>query len=276
MIDTHVGLIGWPVEHSLSPAMHNAAFRALGLNWRYDLLPIPPDQLETSIQDLIALGYRGFNVTAPHKQAVLELPQIAEVDPDTAVIGAANTLTVLPEGKLQAANTDWRGFSNDLIAHGVNVSAATCVILGTGGSSKAVAYALKKLGAAKVMKVSRSPNLLGGVLAYHDLPDFIAAGEGTLKLIVNCTPVGTYPDADASPWPDAVPLPAGVIFYDLIYNPPNTKLTTQVKTSGGRAIGGRGMLVQQAALSFQHWVGQVPPLEIMRNAAVESLYSWEQ
>ncbi len=161
-----VGLLGWPLEHSVSPAMHNAAFAALGLDWRYDALPAPPEKLNERVAEWLAEGYRGFNVTVPHKRAVLGLPQIAGVDEAVEAIGAANTLSV-DGGGLKAANTDWQGFADDLRAHGVEARGAACLLLGTGGSAQAVAYALRCLGAASIIFVSRQPgcNSPGGDLA---------------------------------------------------------------------------------------------------------------
>jgi shikimate dehydrogenase len=145
-----VGLIGWPIEHSVSPAMHNAAFAALEFDWCYDALPIRPSDLKKRVPELIRAGYRGFNVTVPHKQEILRLPQIAEVENAVGVLKAANTLTVLSKGKLRAANTDWQGFAADLQAHSIQARGAHCLILGTGGSAAAIAYALRKLDAATI------------------------------------------------------------------------------------------------------------------------------
>lgn len=257
-----VGLIGWPVEHSVSPAMHNAAFAALGLDWRYDRLPVRPGRLKRDLNRLLRAGYRGFNITVPHKQDAIRLPHVAEIEGAAADIGAANTLTVLPNGKLRASNTDWQGFAGDLRAHGVETSEAVCLILGTGGAASAVAYALRKLGASSIRFVSRTPDS-PAALRYQDL--------GTLEeiptLIVNCTPVGMWPDVGASPWPDSVPIPRGAILFDLIYNPPVTRLMHQAEQAGARAIGGLEMLVRQGALSFEQWTGLAPPLDVMERAA---------
>lgn len=266
-----VGLLGWPVEHSLSPAMHNAAFAALGLDWRYDLLPVPPDQLEGRIAELITDGYRGFNVTVPHKRAVLALPQIAERDTDVQASGAANTLIVLPDGGLRATNTDWRGFADDLAAHEIVVRNAPCLILGTGGAAQAVAYALRRAGAGAIWFASRKTDADQSVIPYADLGRFVRERDASSALIVNCTPVGLYPDTDTSPWPEGVPFPSGATLYDLIYNPPITHLRRDAADAGVRTIGGLGMLVRQAALSFEYWTGIRPPLDVMEQAARDTL-----
>ncbi|NDJ53129.1 MAG: shikimate dehydrogenase, partial [Chloroflexi bacterium] len=123
-----VGLLGWPVSHSVSPAMHNAAFQATSIAGRYDLLPVEPDRLGVEVARFLADGFSGFNVTIPHKQTVLDLPQIGEVSPEAEVIGAANTLVLNPDGRLDAFNTDWQGIRDDLLAHGVNVAVGTVIV----------------------------------------------------------------------------------------------------------------------------------------------------
>lgn len=267
-----VGLLGWPVTHSVSPAMHNAAFRTLGLDWHYDLLPIPPDRFGEEVARLLTAGYRGFNVTIPHKAAALNLPQVKTVTPAARAIGAVNTLSVRPDGALHADNTDWRGFADDLCAHGVTVRGATCLVLGTGGSARAVVYALARRGAARIVLISRSGaegrSLAGWPIAgYDDLGMLAPAAD----LIVNCTPVGMFPRADESPWPEGTPFPARATLYDLVYNPPVTALMRRAEAAGARVIGGLGMLVRQGALAFEQWVGIAPPLAIMTEAAQAAL-----
>ncbi|MEW6580104.1 MAG: shikimate dehydrogenase [Chloroflexota bacterium] len=267
-----VGLLGWPVTHSVSPAMHNAAFQALGLDWRYDLLPVPPDQFAEEVARLLATGYRGFNVTIPHKAAALNLPQVSRVAPAARAIGAVNTLVVQQDGSLHADNTDWQGFADDLRAQGIAVQGATCLVLGTGGSARAVVYALAHLGAARITLVSRSgvsgQTVTGWpVASYADLALLAPAAD----LIVNCTPVGMFPHVHESPWPEDVPFPPRAALYDLVYNPPFTALMRQAQAAGARAFGGLGMLVRQGALAFAQWVGIAPPLAIMAEAAQTAL-----
>ncbi len=267
-----VGLLGWPVTHSVSPAMHNAAFRALGLDWRYDLLPVLPDRFAEEVPRLLAAGYRGFNVTIPHKGAALALPQVNAATPAAREIGAANTLVVRPDGALLADNTDWQGFADDLEAQGVVVRGATCLVLGTGGSARAVVYALTHLGAARIALISRTGadgRALAGwpVAGYDDLALLALAAD----LIVNCTPVGMFPRTDESPWPEGVPFPSHAVLYDLVYNPPVTRLMRLAEEAGARALGGLGMLVRQGALSFAQWLGIAPPLAIMAEAAQAAL-----
>ncbi len=261
------GLIGWPVAHSVSPAMHNAAFGALGLDWQYDLLPAPPERFAAAVAAWVAAGYRGFNMTIPHKGAALRLPQVRAIDPAAEAIGAANTLTVEPDGSLTADNTDWRGFADDLAAGGIAVEGARCLVLGTGGSARAVIYALRAGGAAAITAISRQPGGRDGAAGYGDLPRL---APGT-DLVVNCTPAGMSPDVAASPWPEDVPFPGGAALVDLIYNPPVTRLMADAQAAGARTVGGLGMLVRQGALAFERWTGIAPPLAIMLEAARHAL-----
>ncbi len=261
-----VGLIGWPVAHSVSPAMHNAAFAALGLDWQYELLPVRPRGLARRMATLLKQGYRGFNVTVPHKQAVLRLKQVREVEASAAEIGAANTLTVIDGGGLRASNTDWRGFLDDLTAHDIDAKGMQCCILGTGGSAKAVAYALRHAGAKAITSISREPTG-ARVIGYDDL----ARIGDTFDLVVNCTPVGMSPLVDGSPWPKGIAFPKGAILVDLVYNPPVTRLMREAETAGAQTIGGMGMLVRQGALSFEQWTGVRPPLDVMESAARQAL-----
>lgn len=264
---TRVGLFGWPVEHSLSPAMHNAAFLALKMNWRYELLPIPPGRLADEVARRMDEGFRGFNVTVPHKRAVLDLPQIGEVTPAAQAIGAANTLTVLPDGTLQADNTDWEGFRRDLQMYRVAPDRLNCLVLGTGGSARAVIYALEQMGARSIVSVSREPDGSAGVIGYDEL----AAHAPGANLVINCTPLGLAPDVERSPWPDDIPLPEHALLYDLVYNPPVTALMRRFMAAGLRAFGGLGMLVWQGALAWARWTDARPPVDIMFAAARNAL-----
>jgi len=266
-----VGLLGWPVAHSLSPAMHNAAFATLGLDWHYDLLPVPPDRFEDEVARLIVAGYRGFNVTIPHKQAAFRLPQISVLTPEAEAIDAVNTLVVLPDGTLRADNTDWLGFADDLDAHRVRTKDAVCLILGTGGSAQAIEYALDEyLCALPPTFVSRTPGDEQNVIGYGDLASWTAR----VRLVINCTPVGMSPHVNYSPWPADVPFPPKAVLYDLVYNPPVTRLMIQAQAAGARALGGLGMLVHQGALAFEQWTGIAPPIDVMRAAAEAALKNW--
>ncbi|MEJ5240645.1 MAG: shikimate dehydrogenase [Anaerolineales bacterium] len=249
-----VGLIGWPLGHSLSPFLHNRAFAACGLDWRYDLLPVQAEALEKRLGEWLAEGYRGFNVTIPHKQKVLRLPYVSQRSAEVERLQATNTLVRLEDGSLRAENTDWLGFLQDVQAHGIEVRERTCLILGTGGSAQAVAFALERLGATEIAFLSRTPRHPTHLdwQTLRERQDWLEQ----VALIVNCTPIGMYPQVADSPWPPDLPLPRHAVVYDLVYNPRRTRLIEQAEQAGLRAVGGIGMLLRQAALSFTLWTGR--------------------
>jgi len=277
-----VGLIGWPVGHSKSPAMHNAAFEAAGIDGRYVLLPVPPNRVGEAVAGLRALGFRGANVTVPHKQAVI--PFLDELTPEARAIGAVNTIIVAEDGTLTGANTDAPGFLLDLQELGApldELSDSAALVLGAGGSARAVAYALaaygiptrilaRRPGQAQSLVASLAPHLpTAGLMTAHpwsQLPELAP----TVRLIVNCTPVGMSPRIDTSPWPDEIPFRSGQLVYDLVYNPRQTRLMAQAQAAGARAWNGLGMLVHQGARAWELWTGQPAPVEIMR-AAIDAL-----
>jgi shikimate dehydrogenase len=273
---THlIGLIGWPISHSVSPAMHNAAAAALGLDWAYVPLPVRPEALPLALGGLAALGLRGVNVTVPHKAAVL--PYLDAVYPVAQVIGAVNTI-VVGDGRLTGFNTDWSGFLADLEAHGVALGGRDCLVLGAGGSARAVVYALVTAG-ARVAVLARRPEqaaqlvqelgeaLPEASLTAGSLSDAAELAGGVYHpVIVNTTPLGMAgANAGLSPWL-AAPLPADAFVYDLVYNPPLTPLRQQAQAAGARYANGLGMLVNQAAEAFELWTNRAPDREVMRRA----------
>jgi len=282
-----VGLIGWPVEHSLSPVMHNAAFDALGLNWRYVPLPVPPGSLGAAVRGLLALGFRGANVTVPHKQTVM--PMLDVVSNTAMELGAVNTLVIgrREDGTPATSgdNTDHRGFGQALRDGGFQPWAGMrAVVVGAGGAARAVVYSLLRSGVSEIAVLNRTQErarLLVSDLRGFELrvrlsapeltPDSLIALAGSADLLVNTTPVGMWPQVDASVWPDRVPIPAHLTVFDLVYNPPETQLLRLARQSGARAVGGLGMLVQQGALGFEMWTGQVAPVEVMRAACERAL-----
>jgi len=275
-----VGLIGWPVEHSVSPTMHNAAFDALGLRWRYTLLPTPPGQVEATLTQLKAQGYRGANVTVPHKQAVMSY--LNEITDAAQAIGAVNTI-VVQEERLIGHNTDGDGFLAALQEAGFSPPGRRALVLGAGGAARAVVYALPQAGCAVTVHnrtAERAAELVRHVqdigvrapvtwvpitatLADLELADF--------DLLVNATPVGMRPQTDVSPWPETLPLPSHWTVFDLVYNPAETRLLSQARAAGATTVGGLGMLVRQGALAFELWTGHSPPIEVMHAAAKEAL-----
>ncbi len=257
-----VGLIGWPVAHSRSPAMHNAAFAALGLDWQYVLLPTSTDQIGAVIERLRSGELSGANVTIPHKQAVM--PFLDEIDPVAQAVGAVNTI-VRRADRLIGFNTDTLGFRRALLETGLSVKDQPCAVLGAGGSARAVVYVLQELSAQITVyarDVDQARALATEARSLTELPRI----DPATRLIVNATPVGLSPNIAASLWPDHVPLPARALVFDLINNPPRTRLLRQAEQAGLRAVNGWSMLVYQGAAAFELWTGIEPPLDVMKSA----------
>jgi shikimate dehydrogenase len=278
-------LTGWPLGHSLSPLLHRAALVALGLKGEYHLLPVPPGDssaLEALLQQVRRGQLQGLNVTIPHKQAVL--PLLDELSPTARAIGAVNTLW-LREGRLVGDNTDAPGFLADLRARlGDRLAGKArerCAwLIGAGGSARAVAFALASEGWRVVIAARRLEQAealaasLGGRLDSEQfIPVSLAAlpggGVPQPQLIVNATPLGMTPQAETSPWPEGLAFPRGACVYDLVYNPPETRLVREARRAGLEAVTGLGMLVEQAALALEKWTGLPVPREAMFRA-VES------
>lgn len=275
------GLLGYPLGHSVSPAMHNAAFRALGLDGRYEPLPTPPERLPETVAGLAAAGYRGVNVTIPHKQAVM--PLLDALSDAARAIGAVNTVVVerpqgLADPPLHGDNTDWLGFLYPLDALGFDPAGKAALLLGAGGSARAVVYALAQRGLAHLTIWARNParaaelaqhaQSLAPFLSVHCAPFTV---DRPPDLIVNTTPLGMWPAVDASPWPDGLPFPQDALVYDLVYRPERTLFLRQAEAAGCATVGGLAMLVVQGAASFERWTGLKPPLEVMFAAARAAL-----
>jgi shikimate dehydrogenase len=249
------GVLGWPVAHSRSPAMQNAAFRALGLDWHYVKLPVPPELFEETVRALPASGYRGANVTIPHKLAALELADSASEAAEA--IGAANTLT-FSAGAIAADNTDAGGF---LAALGESPAGRTALVLGAGGAARAVVWALRDAGAAEVSVWNRTPERA------RELDARAVERPEPADIVVNATSVGLHDD-DLSTLPlDAIGTPE--LACDLVYRPSGqTPFAAWAAAAGARrVVDGLEVLVRQGALSFERWTGVQPPLDVMRAAA---------
>ena len=265
-------MIGWPIEHSVSPPMHNAAFRVLGLDWCYVPFPVHPSQLDTALRGVAALGMRGINATVPHKQALLSL--VGELTPAARAIGAVNTVLV-KGAALIGHNTDAAGFLRALRETGCVPEECSALVLGAGGAARAVVYALASVG-AEVTILNRTPeraSLLASELADVDGRGRLRAGALDLRsldkeatqaqLIVNATPLGMWPQVDTSPWPEQVPFPAEALLFDLVYNPRETSLMRLARDAGACAVDGLRMLVHQGAEAFELWTGMDAPVEVM-------------
>lgn len=278
-----VGLIGWPLEHSVSPAMLNAAFKALDLAWCYDLLPTEPGRVAERIAWLRQEAYSGANVTVPHKQAVVL--HLDELSGAAREIGAVNTI-VEDRGQWMGHNTDASGFTDALVHAGVEVLGSSVVVVGAGGGARAAVYGLLQEGVERVVLLNRSYER-AEALAY-DLdycedevsrielvplsPEALVKAAESANLLVNTTPVGMWPHVAESIWPEEVPVPSHLVVFDLVYNPIETRLLQQARVSGAQPIGGLEMLVRQGALAFELWTGERAPVAVMREAALAALH----
>lgn len=278
----HLGLAGYPLSHSLSPQLHTAALKACGLQGDYSLFPIHPDD-QQGLKDLLARirtgEIQGLNVTIPHKQTAIEL--LDELTPVAKAIGAVNTIYVRGN-KLIGDNTDAPGFLSDLHQFLSNrqskiVNRKSAIVLGAGGSARAVVYALLNDGwnvAIAARRIEQAQQLASSLSNYQlqitglTLPS-LQSLISDLVLIINTTPLGMTPNTDQSPLPADLSLPSNAFVYDLVYNPHETKLVRDARAQGLSATTGLGMLLEQAALSFELWTGYKPPREILYASVVE-------
>jgi shikimate dehydrogenase len=266
------GVIGWPVEHSLSPVIHNAGFAALGMDWVYVPLPVAPGSLRAAVQGLVGLGFRGANVTMPHKTESAELA--AELSDEARRLRAVNTF-VVAGGTVTGHNTDAPGFDRFLRRDvGFDPAGRSTLILGAGGAARAVALALALAGAADlrvaVREASRAQDLviaLEGAGSSVEVVPFDGAEGMHADLVVNATPLG----ADGVTAPPFPALGPEVVVVDLLYRPASTPWQVTARESGAEVFGGIGLLLHQAALSFELWSGTPAPLEAMSAAALASL-----
>ena len=270
MVSARTGVaavIGSPVRHSLSPALHNAAFAAVGLDWVYLAFEVAPGGVPDALAGMRALGIHGLSVTMPHKADVARA--VDRLDPAAADLGAVNCVT-RRDGVLEGSNTDGPGFVDALVLdHGIDPSGRRCVVLGAGGAARAVVRSLAGAGAAEVVVVSRRAEpgrvaaALGGAVGRVGTEDAVAGAD----LVVNATPVGMGGvDPDALPC-DVGALHAGQVVVDLIYQPLETAFVLAARERGATALGGLGMLVHQAAHQFRHWTGHDAPIAAMVAAA---------
>lgn len=258
------GIIGWPVEHSLSPAMHNAAFAALGLNWTYVAFPVEPERVADAVRGLAAAGCAGLNVTIPHKRAVVEL--CSSVSDAVAAIGAANTLVPDGRGGFRGDNTDAAGFLRALDEQApLELEGRETLVIGAGGAARAVVFGLRARG-ARVRVANRTPQRaaeLGDPVPFA--PDALAVIAAQAALVVNTTSLGLHGDAPPPELPLAS-LGPGQVVADIVYRPGGTPWLAAVAARGARTVDGLGMLLHQGAAAFEQWTGQAPPVEVMREA----------
>ena len=275
-----LGVIGDPVEHSLSPVMHNAVLNHLGLDYVYLPLPVKKGDLERALGGFTAIDLVGFNATIPHKQAII--PYLNRITPEAQQVGAVNTVWRTEAG-WEGTNTDVDGFIAPLKTLDQDWSNITPVILGNGGAARAVIVGCAKLGCPEIAVVGRNPEKLEqfkgswvktGLSAdiktylWDELPHLVSQTQ----LLVNTTPIGMSPDAEATPVAAETlkALPNRAIAYDLIYTPRPTRfLQLTQDNSNGITFDGLEMLIQQGAAALELWLQQPIPVAIMRSAVLD-------
>lgn len=261
-------VIGCPVRHSLSPALHNAAFEAAGVDWIYAAFEVAPDHADEALDAMRVLGLGGLSVTMPHKEQVAQ--SVDELDPSAAALGSVNTVVPLPDGRLRGYSTDGAGFVASLRAAGVEPSGRKAVIVGAGAAARAVVDALYRHDIAEVVVVNRSPEpaFRASLLAHErgrvghldDIPD--------ADLVIQATSIGM--GTTDTPF-DAALLRSHHVVADLVYHPLETALLAVAREAGATVVDGLGMLVHQAALQQELWLGRSPNVGVMRAAAEREL-----
>ena len=272
------GIIGNPIEHTLSPIMHNAAFRELGLDYVYLAFRVEAAALKAAVNGLRAVNLTGFNVTIPHKVEII--PLLDEMAPLAEKIGAVNTV-VNTNGILKGYNTDAGGFLRALLARDVVPEGKKVVILGAGGAARAISFALAERGAHLVI-VNRSLDRAQACAVkirehFEAAAQALSLNETNLKkalgdadIVVNTTSLGMSPAAGETPMPGELMRP-GMVVFDIVYNPVETRFLSDARKAGARVIDGLDMLVEQGALAFELWTGEKSPAKIMKQSLVEVL-----
>ena len=276
-----IALLGYPVEHSLSPLIHNTALASQGLDFVYVARPVAPDDLAAAVEGLRALRFVGANVTIPHKQRVL--PLLDELSEQARAVGAVNTIVARADERderfrLYGDNTDVAGFQVPLRAYARRLTGMPMVVWGAGGAARAAAYALLSafapaaltVAARDVQKAQALVDSLrtfdpGRVLSAARLEEAAPAVRES-SLLVNTTPLGMYPHTEGTPWPDAQDFSSRHIVYDLVYNPRETRLLRDAAVRGATTLGGLAMLIGQAAASYVQWTGRDMPTDEVEHA----------
>lgn len=259
------GVIGWPVRHSRSPAIHNAGFAAADLDWAYLSLPVPPGSAAPAVSGMRALGIEGLSVTMPHKAAVAAC--LDDLTADSVALGAVNC--VFRDGqRLVGDNTDGGGFVDALrLDEGIDPAGMVVVVIGAGGAARAVVRSLAQAGADRVVVMNRHGGRAAAAAALAGRAGTVgtSASLRSADLVVQATPVGMGDDRSLAFEPG--PLAAGTVVVDLVYHPAVTPVMAAAAARGLRTVGGLGMLVHQAARAFERWTGVPAPLPAMAAAA---------
>ena len=274
-----VGLFGYPVKHTLSPPMHNAAYRAMGLNLIYLAFEVKPERLLEALKAAILFHWKGLNLTIPFKEKVL--PFLDEITPEARAIGAVNTIKI-QDNRLLGYNTDGGGFYHSLKEKGVEVTGKKMLILGAGGAARAIVLELVHQGSGQIMVANRtlsrarqlvkdiSPQAKGCKIRVIPLEEPILSNSvQEANILINATSVGLHPRDSLLISPDAISPP--LIVCDLIYSSPETPLLRIAGEKGCRSINGQGMLLYQGAQAIKIWTGKEPPVELMRKVLEEEI-----
>ncbi|MDM7919021.1 MAG: shikimate dehydrogenase [Methanosarcina sp.] len=273
------GVFGDPIGHSLSPAMHNAAFSALGMDCVYHAFRVTPEKLEKAILGAEAMGFGGLNLTVPLKEKALKLDFI-KPDPLAKRIGAVNTVVFGKSGEIQGYNTDGLGARQALLENGVEITGSRIVVAGAGGAARAVAFQLAADG-ADITVINRTEERaaeLAKEISAAALPGKISGtGLSGLKellqnadVLINTTTLGMHPNTDTA-IATAEELHSSLTVFDIVYNPLETRLLREAKAAGAKTISGVLMLVYQGAEAFRLWTGVEPPVELMKKTVLEAL-----
>ncbi len=264
-------VIGDPIRHSLSPAIHNAAFRELDLNWVYLAFSVREGRAEDALQAVGVLGLGGLSVTMPHKRAVADLCD--ELSDDARTLRSVNSVTPLANGRLRGDSTDGEGLVRSLRDVNIDAGGRSVLLVGAGGAARAVALALCRVGAT-VGVAARNPAASESVCALGKGIETVAweqrdAMAYEADIVINCTPIGMLSDARLPI--DALVLHPGQCVVDLVYQPIETPLLAAARLAGTQTVDGLGMLIHQAAMAFALWTGREPSTEAMRDAAAAAL-----
>ncbi len=273
-----LGVIGYPLAHSLSPAMHNAALNFKNIEGIYTVLETPEDKLADTIEHMKIQNFRGFNVTIPYKVDIIKF--LDEIDELAKITGAVNAVVISADGKLKGYNTDISGFINAIPQDKLdNLSGKKAAVLGTGGAARAVCSALLNAGINNLVLYARTPGKaedLKEILFFNFADASISISQleenldlSDISILVNTTPVGMYGKSEGqSPVSEQSidTLPDNAIVYDIIYRPKITKLLEYAQNRNLFTIDGTEMLVLQGAKALEYWIGQESPVDIMREA----------
>lgn len=271
-------VIGYPIEHSMSPLMHNAAIRDLNLNYIYLAFNILPSNLKLAVDGIKTFDIKGINITIPFKQRIMEY--LDEVDPLAQEIGAVNTIKN-DRGYLSSRNTDAEGAKKALLDAGYKVSGKNILLLGAGGAARALAFIMAK-DSNKIVIVNRTEKRaeklaneikrkFGIKIEGKNISNRVLKEESeNADILINTTPLGMYPNVEKSPI-SAEFLHEDLLVFDVVYNPLKTKLMKDAKNKGCNTLGGLDMLVNQGALAFEWWTNRKPNIELMKNKIIEVL-----